>query len=220
MTWVSLGVAAIGAVGGAMSKPSGGGGSQQERPQTATSTTSGGSSSQSYIDPRMENILFGTGGIIPSATDWYNQNSSGTNEQMITGMNNQWNQLGASRQGFNQMQNLGMGLMGGGVAGNPFTGGGGIAPQQVQYTPATFDAGTENPFTQTAKPASVLPTASSGGGGGGGGGEGGGAVSGALAAAMNAMQNQNFNQGQFANPFANLGQYGYQNGLDIDNTFA
>ena len=206
MTWVSLGVAAIGAVGGAMSKPSGGGGSQQERPQTATSTTSGGSSSQSYIDPRMENILFGTGGIIPSATDWYNQNSSGTNEQMITGMNNQWNQLGASRQGFNQMQNLGMGLMGGGVAGNPFTGGGGIAPQQVQYTPATFNAGTENPFTQREqKPMSVLPTASSGGGGGDGGG-------GALAAAMNAMQNQNYIPQQMG--------YGYLNGLDGDQSFA
>ena len=218
MPWIGAVVGAAGSLLQDDGSGGGGGGSQQ---QTATSTTSGGSSSQSYIDPRMENILFGTGGIIPSATDWWNQNSSGTNEQMITGMNNQWNQLGASRQGFNQMQNLGMGLMGGGVAGNPFTGGGGVTPQQVQYAPATYNAGTENPFTQREqKPMSVLPTASSGGGGGGGGGEGGGAVSGALAAAMNAMQNQNFNQGQFANPFANLGQYGYQNGLDIDNTFA
>lgn len=203
MTWVALGVAAIGAVGGAMSKPSGGGGSQQERPQIATSTTSGGSSSQSYIDPRMENILYGAGGIIPSATDWWNENSSGTNEQMITGMNNQWNQLGASRQGFNQMQNLGMGLMGGGSAGNPFTGNGGVAAQQVQYTPATFDAGTENPFVQREqKPMSVLPTASSGGGGGGDGG--------ALATAINAMQNQNYTPMDF----------GYWNGLGGDQGFA
>lgn len=203
-------IGAIAGAYGALSKDGGGGGGggSGSQDQVATSTNSGGSSSQSYIDPRMENILYGTGGIIPQATDWYNQNSTGTNDQMITGMNNQWNQLGASRQGFNQMQNLGMGLMGGGSAGNPFTGNGGVAAQQVQYTPATFDAGTENPFTQREqKPMSVLPTAASGGGGGGGDG-------GALATAINAMQSQ------FTNPYANLGQYGYQNGLDIDNTFA
>lgn len=169
MSWVALGAAAIGAVGGIMkddgSGGSSGGGATNE---TARSETSGSSHSQSYIDPRMENILYGTGGIIPQATDWWNQNSSGTNEQMITGMNNTWNQLGASGQGYNQMQNLGMGLMGGGAAGNPFTGTGGVAAQQVQYTPATFNAGTQNPFVQKEqKPLSVLPQASSGGGGGG-----------------------------------------------------
>ena len=58
--------------------------------------------------------------------------------------------------------------MGGGAAGNPFTGTGGVAAQQVQYTPATFSAGTENPFVQKEqKPLSVLPQASSGGSGGG-----------------------------------------------------
>ena len=170
MTWVALGVAAVGAFGTYASKPSGGGSGSGSQDQIATSTTSGGSSSQSYVDPRMENILYGTGGIIPQATDWYNQNSTGTNDQMITGMNNTWNQLGASGQGYNQMQNLGMQLMGGGAAGNPFTGTGGIAAQQVQYTPATFSAGTENPFVQKEqKPLSVLPQASSGGGGGGDG---------------------------------------------------
>lgn len=170
MSWVALGAAAIGAIGGIMKDDgsggsSGGGGATNE---TAKSVTSGSSHSQSYIDPRMENILYGTGGIIPQATDWWNNNSSGTNEQMITGMNNTWNQLGASGQGYNQMQNLGMQLMGGGAAGNPFTGTGGIAAQQVQYTPATFSAGTENPFVQKEqKPLSVLPQASSGGSGGG-----------------------------------------------------
>ena len=172
MTWVALGAATIGAVGAYASKRSGGssGGGGGSQDQIATSTTSGSSHSQSYIDPRMENILYGTGGIIPQATDWWNNNSSGTNEQMITGMNNTWNQLGASGQGYNQMQNLGMQLMGGGAAGNPFTGTGGIAAQQVQYTPATFSAGTENPFVQKEqKPLSVLPQASSGGGVGGDG---------------------------------------------------
>ena len=169
MPWIG----AVVGVAGSMLKDDGsggvggGGGATNE---VAKSVTSGGSSSQSYIDPRMENILYGTGGIIPQATDWWNNNSSGTNEQMITGMNNTWNQLGASGQGYNQMQNLGMQLMGGGAAGNPFTGTGGIAAQQVQYTPATFSAGTENPFVQKEqKPLSVLPQASSGGGVGGDG---------------------------------------------------
>ena len=167
MPWIG---AVIG-VAGSMLKDDGsggGGGGGGATNETARSETSGGSSSQSYVDPRMEEILYGTGGIIPQATDWWNNNSSGTNEQMITGMNNTWNQLGASGQGYNQMQNLGMGLMGGGVAGNPFTGNGGVAAQQVQYTPATFNAGTQNPFVQKEnKPLSVLPQASSGGSGGG-----------------------------------------------------
>ena len=169
MPWIG---AVIG-VAGSMLKDDGsggGGGGGGATNEVAKSVTSGGSSSQSYIDPRMENILYGTGGIIPQATDWWNNNSSGTNEQMITGMNNTWNQLGASGQGYNQMQNLGMQLMGGGAAGNPFTGTGGVAAQQVQYTPATFNAGTQNPFVQKEqKPLSVLPQASSGGGVGGDG---------------------------------------------------
>lgn len=169
MPWIG----AVVGVAGSMLKDDGsggGGGGGGATNEVAKSVTSGGSSSQSYIDPRMENILYGTGGIIPQATDWWNNNSSGTNEQMITGMNNTWNQLGASGQGYNQMQNLGMQLMGGGAAGNPFTGTGGIAAQQVQYTPATFSAGTENPFVQKEqKPLSVLPQASSGGGVGGDG---------------------------------------------------
>ena len=169
MPWIG---AVIG-VAGSMLKDDGsggGGGGGGATNETAKSVTSGSSHSQSYIDPRMENILYGTGGIIPQATDWWNNNSSGTNEQMITGMNNTWNQLGASGQGYNQMQNLGMQLMGGGAAGNPFTGTGGVAAQQVQYTPATFSAGTENPFVQKEqKPLSVLPQTSSGGGVGGDG---------------------------------------------------
>ena len=169
MPWIG---AVIGVAGNMLKDDGsgGGGGGGGATNEVAKSVTSGGSSSQSYIDPRMENILYGTGGIIPQATDWWNNNSSGTNEQMITGMNNTWNQLGASGQGYNQMQNLGMQLMGGGAAGNPFTGTGGVAAQQVQYTPATFSAGTENPFVQKEqKPLSVLPQASSGGGVGGDG---------------------------------------------------
>lgn len=164
-------------------------------PKTSTTNSSHGSSSltQQKIDPRMEAAIYGAGGIVPTATDWYNNNRSGLNEKMITGMNNQWNQLGASKQGFDQMQNLGMGLMGGGTAGNPFTGGGGIAPQQLTYKPAEFGANSSvnSPFVMpVSTPIAAAMPASSGGGGGGGGGGGdgnyGSPIGDALQAAMNA----------------------------------
>ena len=123
----------------------------------------------------MEQLLYGAGGIIPNASDWYSKNSSGLNSQMVQGMNNQWNQLGASAQGFNQMQNLGMGLMGGGAAGNPFTGGGGIEKQNLVYKPAQMDNSGTSPFTMPAPSApapSMVAVGNGGGGGGGGGGEG------------------------------------------------
>ena len=114
----------------------------------------------------MEQAIYGAGGIMPNAAAWYAKNQSGLNDQMVTGMNNQWNQLGTSKQGFDQMQNLGMGLMGGGSAGNPFTGGGGIAPQQMSYKAAEFGNAGANPFAMpTASTAAAMPPSYGGGGG-------------------------------------------------------
>ena len=111
------------------------------------------------IDPRLVDSIYGKNGVVPSAQDWYAKNQTGLNPMMLQGMDNQWNQQGAAHQGYNQMQNLGMGLMGAGVAGNPFAGGykggtdfsgglngngGSIAPQAMSYTPAQR--------TQTASP--------------------------------------------------------------------
>ena len=179
MTWgnvIALAPAVIGGIMGGSDKGSSGGGGGGGENQTARSVTSGGSSSQSYIDPRMEQMLYGAGGVIPNATNWYQQNQSGLNDKMITGMNNQWNQLGASAQGFNQMQNMGMGLMGGGVAGNPFTGNGGMAAQNTQnmqntpYKPAVMETtgSGQNQF-QMPTPYSAPAMAAQPQGGGGGG---------------------------------------------------
>lgn len=174
MTWVAIGTAVVGGVVSYASRPdepaSGGSGGQAKN-EAARSVTSGGSSSKSYIDPRMENMLYGQGGVIPNAQNWYQQNQSGLNDKMITGMNNQWNQLGASKQGFDQMQNMGMGLMGGGVAGNPFTGGGGMAKQDVQnmmYKPAAQEAsGGQNQFQMPAPYSAPTMAAQPSYGGGG-----------------------------------------------------
>jgi hypothetical protein len=162
--------------------------------RTTVSNSSHGSSTQNKIDPRMEQAIYGAGGIMPNASAWYAQNQSGLNDKMITGMNNQWNQLGASKQGFDQMQNLGMGLMGGGSAGNPFTGGGGIAPQQLSYKPAEMGGGSvsgggaSSPFVMpTPAPAPAMLPSYDTGGGGGGGDSGSGGWGGAAAAMAGAV---------------------------------
>ena len=127
----------------------------------------GGSGSKSQettkvnqIDPRLEPYIYGANGSLPAAQDWFSKNKSGMNSQMQQGLTNQASQYAASKPGFDQMQNLGLGLMGGGVAGNPFSqgysGGTNFAPMgrsntagqnqpQAQqttqaYTPAVFDS--------------------------------------------------------------------------------
>lgn len=124
----------------------GGSGSKQE--QTSKQT----------IDPRMDPYIYGANGSLPAAQQWFTANKSGMNGQMQQGLNNQASQYAASKPGFDTMQNLGLGLMGGGVAGNPFSqgysGGTNFAPQgrtnmagtnqptaqQTAYTPAVFDS--------------------------------------------------------------------------------
>ena len=79
------------------------------------------STTQNSIDPRMAQYIYGANGVLPMADRWYSQNSSGMTPQMTTGMNNQWAQLNRAAPGYAHMQNLGMGLMGAPIAGNPFT---------------------------------------------------------------------------------------------------
>jgi hypothetical protein len=133
----------------------------------------GGGSSQTQatqqtLDPRMESAIYGDGGLVKGAQDWYSQNKTGLNNQMLTGMNNQWNQHGASQQGFNQMQSAGMGLMGQSVAGNPFASGysggtnfgsGGLLANPQQYQPAQQASGGVNPFSMPVQAAAPTPAA-------------------------------------------------------------
>ena len=139
----------------------------------------GGSKSQettkvNQIDPRLEPYIYGANGSLPAAQDWFSKNKSGMNGQMQQGLTNQASQYAASKPGFDTMQNLGLGLMGGGVAGNPFSqgysGGTNFAPQgrtnmagtnqptaqqtTQAYTPAVFDnAPVQAPVsTPTAAP--------------------------------------------------------------------
>jgi hypothetical protein len=142
------------------------GGSGSKSSQTQTNT----------IDPRLAEAIYGSNGSVPAAQDWFSKNKSGMNSQMQQGLNNQASQYAASKPGFDQMQNLGLGLMGGGVAGNPFSqgysGGTNFAPQgrtnmagtnqptaqqtTQAYTPAVFD---NAPITQPAAQTNSTPQA-------------------------------------------------------------
>ena len=125
-------------------------------------------STQQTLDPRMEGAIYGDGGLLSGAKDWYAANKTGLNNQMLTGMNNQWNQHGASQQGFNAMQGAGMGLMGQGVAGNPFSSGysggtsfgnSGMAANPQQYQPAQQSGGGVNPFSMPVAAPAPAPVA-------------------------------------------------------------
>jgi hypothetical protein len=137
-------------------------GSQKEK-TTETATKS--------MDPRLDPYIYGSGGLIPSAYSWFDQNRSGLNQQMVEGLNTIYGQNKASKQGFDMMQNRGMELMGGPIAGNPFTRGysGGTdfsTPQgsaststaTAAYTPAAA-ASSSGPYTMpTTAPAQGVPS--------------------------------------------------------------
>ena len=104
-----------------------------------------GSSSQTRsMDPYVANYVYGhdgKGGLLADAFKNYQDNKSGMNPMMEQGLQNQWNSISDPRvrAGYNQMQQLGSGLMGVPMAGNPFTSGmRGIQPMnqpQLQFAP-------------------------------------------------------------------------------------
>lgn len=119
--WLSLGATVLGGLLGG--SDSGGG-------TTSTSTNSS--------DPRFNKYLYDAGGVLPSASNWYQNNSTGLNEQSLAGLNRQYAVASApnTAQGYTNMQSLGSSLMGGAVAGNPFTDGrmGGTLGQNLGQT--------------------------------------------------------------------------------------
>lgn len=95
---------------------------------------SGGSESrqsqQQQLDPRMQSLLYGDytgGGILGDVNKLYKKQSAngGLNPLQTAGIEGQRQYLTNPNynQGNNAMMNMGMSLLGGGVAGNPFTNG-------------------------------------------------------------------------------------------------
>ena len=88
----------------------------------ATSTT------QQIMDPRMQELLYGSGGLLGSAKDLYAANKSGVNANMQAGWDRQLSLLndpGVASQ-LSAMRDRGGLLSGGAVASNPFATGASI----------------------------------------------------------------------------------------------
>jgi hypothetical protein len=95
------------------------GGTSGGKDTTATTTKD--------MDPRLANYVYGpdgTGGLLGSATKLFNDQmaTGGLNDLQRQGIDMQKNYLTnpAYAQGYTNMMNVGQGLLGGGVAGNPF----------------------------------------------------------------------------------------------------
>lgn len=168
--------AAIGAVGSIIASDKGG---------SSQSTTQ-------EVDPRLAKYLYGEegdGGLLSDVDKWYQANKSGLNDQMAQGLNTQWNVFNDPRTlgGYQQMTNLGSGLMGTPIVGNPFgdgrlsLGGGNLGmgsqqPQAPQQAPQSYGMpasaqqpmpGAPGPFSasqpayQTVAPPPAAPVDSS-----------------------------------------------------------
>lgn len=112
------------------------GATQGGKDQTATTTQ--------QIDPRMAQYLYGTGygdknSLLGAAQDWWKNNQSGMNANMQQGLDTLKSLYTSPSysQGYSQMRDVGQGLLGRPIAGNPFTQGGllGAPMQQPMQQP-------------------------------------------------------------------------------------
>jgi hypothetical protein len=142
------------------------------------------------IDPRMDKYIYGDGtinGLLGDSYNLYQGNKSGMNDQMRQGLNQQWATYTdpSTMAGYRQMSNLGSGLMGAPVMGNPFSDGrvslmtqqqrpgmgglmsgqpqlGGGQSQYPSYQPVVAPpspGGLTGPFTAPPPPSAPAPVA-------------------------------------------------------------
>ena len=152
------------------------GGSSSKKGTTTTS--------EKKLDPRMDRFVYGEdgkSGLLGSAYDMTQQQfrQGGLNDMQRSGLESQRQVLASPQftQGYDAMRSMGMGLMGGGVAQNPFTSGAMSAPQMqrpmapvrpntnMQYQPYTPQqtpalAGMQTPFMSVDQYRAQTPTAS------------------------------------------------------------
>lgn len=111
--------------------------------------SSGGASTtqQQKMDPRMDKYVYGgdgNSGLLSDANSIYKKQlaQGGLNPMQTAGLEMQRQQLMSPQygQGYDAMRSLGMSLMGGGVAGNPFTGGTTARSNtNMNYTPYKYN---------------------------------------------------------------------------------
>ena len=123
----------------------------------------GSSSTSNQIDDRLAPYVYGKdgkGGLLSDVMGLYGQQSAqgGLNELQRSGMESQRQVLASPQytQGYDAMRSMGMGLMGGGVAQNPFSSGGGMGGGMPQQQPSVVRPNTNmqyQPYTPQATPA-------------------------------------------------------------------
>lgn len=93
--------------------------------------------SQQRMDPRMDPYVYGNNGLLAGAADWFGRNRGG-NPLMNEGAQMQADFYKSPQytQGFGQLRDTGLNLLGSGIAGNPFMSTGqpgntGIVPPQM-----------------------------------------------------------------------------------------
>ena len=86
-------------------------------------TPTGQNTTQNKIDPRLDPYIYGDSGILAKAKQLYDANPTGMNSRMTAGLDSIYNNAQASIPAYQQMQAVGQGLLGQGMAGNPFTNG-------------------------------------------------------------------------------------------------
>jgi hypothetical protein len=100
--------------------------------------------SMQQVDPRMAQYLYGSGygdkgSLLGAAQNWWQQNQSGMNANMQQGLDTLKSLYTSPSysQGYSQMRDVGRGLLGRPIAGNPFTQGGllGAHMQQPMQQP-------------------------------------------------------------------------------------
>lgn len=125
---------------------------------------SGSESKSNQIDPRLAPYIYGKdgkGGLLSDVQSLYRQQmgQGGLNDLQRAGMESQRQVLASPQytQGYDAMRSMGMGLLGGGVAQNPFSsGGGGMGGQQMSQQPQVVRPNTNmnyQPYTPQQTPA-------------------------------------------------------------------
>lgn len=117
-------------------------------------SSSGSSRSQSsQMDPRIGRFVYGEdgqSGLLGDARNLYRQqfDQGGLNPMQTGGLEMQRQVLASPQysQGYDSMRSLGMGLMGGGVAANPFTGGKAVRSNtNMAYSPFSYSTAAVPP---------------------------------------------------------------------------
>jgi hypothetical protein len=103
------------------------------------------------VDPRIAPYIYGQGGILSNAANLYSQNPTGINDVMRQGWQKQLDALNnpSNAAAYLQMQNMGRGMLGSGIAANPFS----MGQMGLMTAPGASSGSSALQYMMPAKPA-------------------------------------------------------------------